>query len=87
MSGQGGLSLPDRDYYLKTDAKSVEIRQRFLQHVQKMFQLAGDSGRNSPTVKAKQVMDDREYRGQRVDRPRFPARSKPELSHHDRSPN
>ncbi len=40
---QGGLSLPDRDYYLKDDAKSVETRQKFQQHVQKMFELAGDS--------------------------------------------
>jgi len=40
---QGGLGLPDRDYYTKDDAKSKEIRQRYLQHVQKMFQLIGDS--------------------------------------------
>lgn len=40
---QGGLSLPDRDYYLKTDAKSVELRNAFVAHVQKMFELAGDS--------------------------------------------
>ena len=40
---QGGLSLPDRDYYLKTDPKSVETRQRFVQHMQKLFQLAGDA--------------------------------------------
>ncbi len=39
---QGGLSLPDRDYYLKDDAKSVETRQKYLEHVQKMFELAGD---------------------------------------------
>jgi len=39
---QGGLTLPDRDYYLKDDAKSVETRQKYLQHVQKMFELAGD---------------------------------------------
>jgi putative endopeptidase len=41
--GQGGLSLPDREYYLKTDAKSVETRQRFAAHMTKMFQLAGES--------------------------------------------
>ena len=41
--GQGGLSLPDRDYYLKTDAKSVEIRQHYLQHVKNIFTLAGHS--------------------------------------------
>jgi putative endopeptidase len=40
---QGGLSLPDRDYYLKTDAKSVETRQRFEQHVTKMFELYGET--------------------------------------------
>jgi putative endopeptidase len=39
---QGGLSLPDRDYYLKDDAKSVEIRQKYVEHVQKMFELLGD---------------------------------------------
>jgi len=39
---QGGLSLPDRDYYLKTDPKSVEIRQRYVQHVAKMLELAGE---------------------------------------------
>jgi len=40
---QGGLSLPDRDYYIKDDAKSVETREKYVQHVQKMFELAGDS--------------------------------------------
>ena len=39
---QGGLTLPDRDYYIKDDAKSLETRQRYLEHVQKMFELAGD---------------------------------------------
>src|SRR5947209_8366084 len=39
---QGGLGLPDRDYYTKTDPKSVEIRERYLQHVQKVFELLSD---------------------------------------------
>ena len=39
---QGGLTLPDRDYYIKDDAKSVETRQKYLEHVQKMLELAGD---------------------------------------------
>jgi len=39
---QGGLGLPDRDYYLKTDAKSVELRQAYVAHLQKMFELLGD---------------------------------------------
>jgi putative endopeptidase len=39
---QGGLGLPDRDYYTKTDAKSVELRKAYLAHVQRMFELLGD---------------------------------------------
>ena len=39
---QGGLGLPDRDYYTKEDAKSKEIRERYLQHVQKVFELMGE---------------------------------------------
>ncbi len=40
---QGGLGLPDRDYYLKEDAKSVTLRRQYVEHVQKMFELLGDS--------------------------------------------
>jgi endothelin-converting enzyme/putative endopeptidase len=39
---QGGLGLPDRDYYTKDDAKSKEIRERYLQHVEKIFELLDD---------------------------------------------
>ena len=39
---QGGLGLPDRDYYLKDDAKSQELRKDYVAHVQKMFELLGD---------------------------------------------
>jgi putative endopeptidase len=39
----GGLGLPDRDYYTKEDAKSQEIRQKYLVHVQNMLKLLGDS--------------------------------------------
>jgi putative endopeptidase len=39
---QGGLGLPDRDYYFKDDAKSVELRKAYVQHVEKMFELLGD---------------------------------------------
>jgi endothelin-converting enzyme/putative endopeptidase len=39
---QGGLGLPDRDYYFKDDAKSQELRKAYLAHVQKMFELLGD---------------------------------------------
>jgi endothelin-converting enzyme/putative endopeptidase len=39
---QGGLGLPDRDYYIKDDAKSQELRKAYLAHVQRMFELLGD---------------------------------------------
>jgi endothelin-converting enzyme/putative endopeptidase len=40
---QGGLSLPDRDYYFKDDPKSVELREKLQQHIAKMFELYGMS--------------------------------------------
>ncbi len=40
---QGGLGLPDRDYYLKGDTKSAEIRSKYLGHVARMFELAGEN--------------------------------------------
>ncbi|MEZ4875257.1 MAG: M13 family metallopeptidase [Flavobacteriaceae bacterium] len=39
----GGLGLPDRDYYLNMDAKSVEIRQQYVDHITRMLQFLGDS--------------------------------------------
>jgi endothelin-converting enzyme/putative endopeptidase len=42
FASAGGLGLPDRDYYLKTDAKSEEKRQKYVEHVQKMFELLGE---------------------------------------------
>lgn len=38
---QGGLTLPDRDYYLKTDAKSEQLRKDYVDHIQKLFELSG----------------------------------------------
>jgi putative endopeptidase len=43
FASAGGLGLPDRDYYLKTDPKSVQTRAKYLAHVAKMFELLGDS--------------------------------------------
>jgi putative endopeptidase len=40
---QGGLGLPDRDYYTKEDPKSQEIRARYVQHVEKILLLLGES--------------------------------------------
>ena len=41
---QGGLGLPDRDYYTKTDDKSKQIREQYEEHIAKMLALAGDDG-------------------------------------------
>lgn len=49
---QGGLSLPDRDYYLKDDPKSVEIRKRFVEHMERMFGLIGAPKESAKTVMA-----------------------------------
>ena len=46
---QGGLSLPNRDYYLKTDAKSKELLAKYREHVKKMFVLAGESDAQATT--------------------------------------
>jgi putative endopeptidase len=39
---QGGLGLPNRDYYTKDDAKSRETRERYVAHIQNVFTLLGD---------------------------------------------
>ena len=51
----GGLGLPDRDYYTKTDAKSVETRQKYVAHVAEMLQLLGDTPAQA-TAEADAVM-------------------------------
>ncbi len=40
--GAGGLGLPERDYYTRTDAKSAEQRKQYVEHVSKIFALAGE---------------------------------------------
>ncbi|HLH06804.1 MAG TPA: M13 family metallopeptidase [Terriglobales bacterium] len=56
QADQGGLGLPDRDYYTKTDAKSVKIRADYVKHVQRMFELAGEPAAKA-AADAKTVMD------------------------------
>ena len=41
--GAGGLGLPDRDYYLKTDEKSVKLREQYVAYIQKLLTLSGES--------------------------------------------
>lgn len=54
--GAGGLGLPERDYYLRADAKSVEQRKQYLEHVTKMLALAGEpqatAARDAQTILA-----------------------------------
>jgi putative endopeptidase len=40
---QGGLGLPEKDYYLRTGAKDVELREQYVAHIAKMLELAGSS--------------------------------------------
>jgi endothelin-converting enzyme/putative endopeptidase len=40
---QGGLGLPEREYYLKEDSASVELRQKYVAHVERMLALAGET--------------------------------------------
>ncbi|QJE72301.1 M13 family metallopeptidase [Aerophototrophica crusticola] len=40
---QGGLGLPDRDFYFKDDEKSKQQREAYVAHITKMFTLAGDT--------------------------------------------
>ena len=53
---QGGLGLPDRDYYFKDDPKSVETRKQYVEHIQKIFTLLGDNPAQA-AAHAKTVMD------------------------------
>ena len=52
---QSGLGLPDKDYYLKDDAKSKKVREQYVDHISKMFVLAGDS-KEEAKKKAKKIM-------------------------------
>jgi len=42
IADQGGMGLPDRDYYSRDDAKSMELRKQYVEHVGKMASLLGD---------------------------------------------
>ena len=47
---QGGIGMPDRDYYLKDDPKSIELRQKYVAHVRRMLELAGRSPEQAKTM-------------------------------------
>ncbi len=51
--GQSGLGLPDRDYYLQNDPKSLNILIKYEEHIAKMLTLAGEQNAN---LKAKEIL-------------------------------
>jgi putative endopeptidase len=53
---QGGMGMPDRDYYFKDDPKSVELRKKYVEHVAKIFVLLGDDEAKA-AAEAKVVME------------------------------
>ena len=53
---QGGLGLPDRDYYLRDDKRFADTRSQYVDHVAKMFVLAGEDSAKAATD-AKAVLD------------------------------
>jgi putative endopeptidase len=55
-AGQGGLTLPNRNYYLDQDAKTIETRQKFTEYMTNMFKLLGDDA-DEAAANAKTVMD------------------------------
>ena len=82
-STRAASGLPDRDYYLKDDAKSVEASaQKYVAHVEHMFELLGDE----PARRKADAADDdadRDRAGQRLARPRRPPRPREDLSQDD----
>lgn len=53
ITWQSGLGLPEREYYLQTDVKMVDIRKKYVAHVEKMLQLCGIE---NPTESAAKIM-------------------------------
>ena len=47
---QGGLGLPDRDYYLRQDAKSLKIRNAYLRHLATLFRMLGNSDKAAQSI-------------------------------------
>jgi putative endopeptidase len=52
---QGGLGLPDKDFYVRKDPKSEETRTKYVEHIARMFQLLGEDT-NLAGVRARAVM-------------------------------
>jgi len=55
-ANQGGLGLPDRDYYTRSDVNSVSLREKYVAHVAKILALLGDSSEQA-SAEAKVILD------------------------------
>jgi putative endopeptidase len=53
---QSGLGLPEKDYYLRTDAKSVETRKQYVAHLANVLKLLGDSPESAQS-EAQKILD------------------------------
>jgi endothelin-converting enzyme/putative endopeptidase len=62
---QGGLGLPEKDFYFRSDARSEEIRQKYVAHIGKMLELSG----TVPSVAAKQAAERRLPKDRWISRP------------------
>ena len=71
---QGGLSLPDRDYYIKDDADKVEMRKHLAEYVTQVFTLAGQTPQQAASS-AQTVLHGRNPAGGELDGPHQDARS------------
>jgi putative endopeptidase len=60
---QGGLGLPDRDYYFDTDARMRRLRQEYVRHVARMFRLLGDSAGSAEAHAARVMVLETELAG------------------------
>ena len=55
-ANQGGLGLPDRDYYTRDDDESKKLRQQYVEHIAKLFALMGDA-QDKAAAQAKTVLE------------------------------
>jgi putative endopeptidase len=53
---QGGLGLPDRDYYLKDEPRFADVRKQYVPHIARTFELAGD-GREAALEAARRILE------------------------------
>jgi putative endopeptidase len=67
-TGQGGISLPDRDYYLNTTPRYQKIRAQYLEHMKKMFVLLGDTPEEAAIESANTIWIETELAAGSMDR-------------------